>query len=153
MVFGAVLRHVPVVAQPGTFMLAVKLHLALALILTLHVVALLWSIARHARNVAPLGRLGIVLGVVVLLQLLLGAGTWIVKYFVPSWAPAWLAAMDRSAIVEGGWLQTHVVTAHVAVGSLLLATTVALALQAGRKLAPAPAVSNDLPLSRREAIV
>ena len=70
-------------------------------------------------------------------QLTLGAGTWIVKYAVPDWAADWLPAMT-TAIRDGGALQTHVVTAHVAVGSLLLATALALALYAQRLLtAPA----------------
>jgi hypothetical protein len=38
------------------------------------------------------------------------------------------------AIQADGWLETHVVTAHVAGGSLLLATAVATALAAVRTL-------------------
>ena len=39
-VLGAVLRHVPVDSQPGAFLLAVKFHLFLAGILTLHIALL-----------------------------------------------------------------------------------------------------------------
>jgi hypothetical protein len=66
-------------------------------------------------------------------QLTLGGATWVVKFAAPSWAPAWISAW-RGAVQEGGWLQTHVITAHVAVGSLLLATSLALALYAYRLL-------------------
>jgi hypothetical protein len=66
-----------------------------------------------------------------LLQLALGAVTWIIKFAAPSWAPAWVSP-GPSALAEGGWLQTHVITAHVAVGSLLFATSLALAAYAVR---------------------
>jgi hypothetical protein len=68
------------------------------------------------------------------LQLALGVATWLVKYSVPYWASGWIS-LPTGAIVNGGWLQTHIVTAHVAVGSLLLATSLALALYAMRFLA------------------
>jgi cytochrome c oxidase assembly protein subunit 15 len=129
MVLGAVLRHVPVGAQPETFTLAVKLHLTLAGILSLHVVALVWMILRHARQFA--GHAVALLGVLVA-QLLLGAGTWAVKYALPMWAEPYLP-FQRGTIVDGGWLQTHIVTAHVAVGSALLATILSLALLSARQ--------------------
>ena len=132
-VLGAVLRHVPVDAQPGAFLLAVKFHLFLAGILTLHIVLLVGFVLSRALHSRPLGRLaGILIGLVVL-QLVLGAATWIVKYSVPYWATGWIS---NSAVVirDGGWLQTHVITAHVAIGSALFGTTVAIALYAHRLL-------------------
>jgi cytochrome c oxidase assembly protein subunit 15 len=129
MVLGAVLRHVPVGAQPETFTLAVKLHLTLAGILSLHVVALVWMILRQGRAFA--GHAIALLGVLVA-QLLLGAGTWAVKYAVPLWAEPYLP-FQRGTIVDGGWLQTHIVTAHMAAGSALLATALSLALISARR--------------------
>jgi len=148
MMIGAVLRHVPVAAEPGTFLLAVKLHLALAGILSLHVVALVWMIVRHAR---PLGRFALLLCGVLVAQLALGAGTWIVKYSVPVWAGQ-IVPFNRAAIVDGGWLQTHIVTAHVALGSLLLATTLSLALFAWRRSAINSSQVHEAPLSQRGAL-
>jgi hypothetical protein len=75
-------------------------------------------------------------------QLTLGAATWVVKFAAPSWAPAWVVA-SRASIHDGGWLQTHVITAHVAVGSLLLATSLALALYAYRLLPAGAAAQNN----------
>lgn len=134
-VLGAVLRHVPVEAEPATFALAVRFHLVMAGILSLHVLFLVWSIARHFRRVRPIGRLAGILGALLIAQLALGAATWMVKYSTPVWAEAWLPfGSSGSAIVDGSWLQTHVVTGHVAVGSLLLATTLTLALYSLRLL-------------------
>jgi cytochrome c oxidase assembly protein subunit 15 len=128
-VLGAVLRHVPIDAEPATFSLAVNFHLAMAGILTLHVIMLVGSILRHVRKVKPLGGLAAFLAVLLLVQMALGAGTWVVKYSVPAWVESWFSiAPARGANVYGGWLQTHVVTAHVAVGSLLLATSTSIAL-------------------------
>ena len=83
---------------------------------------------------------------------LLGAGTWIVKFAVPAWAAAWMPPMT-TAIQDGGWLQTHIITAHVAVGSLLLVTSLALALYAQRLLAAPAATRRVAPPSRLEAAV
>jgi heme a synthase len=137
-VLGAVLRHVPVDAQPATFVLAVKFHLILAGVLALHIALLVWFVLRRARDVRPLGRLAWALMGLVTLQLALGAATWIVKYSVPSWASDWVST-PGVVIRDGAWLQTHIITAHVATGSALFGATVALALYAHRLLTgPAP---------------
>ena len=129
----------PVAAEPTVFIAAVKFHLAMAAVLTFHVAWLWWAVMRSTAAVRPLPLLAWVLGGLMIVQLLLGAGTWIVKYSVPMWAREWLPT-DGFIIQAEGWLQTHVVTAHVAVGSLLLATSVALALYALRLL-PSPATT------------
>lgn len=150
-VLGAVLRHVPVDAQPATFMLAVKFHLFLAAILSLHTVLLFCLVLSRARAVRPLAGLASALVALLIVQLALGAGTWMVKYAVPSWAAGWISTQSI-AIREGGWLQTHIITAHVATGSLLLGTSVALALYAQRLLAGSSA-SPRLVGNRLEAAV
>jgi heme a synthase len=136
-VLGAVIRHVPIAAEPTTFALAVRFHLFLAAVLSLHVVVLAYLVFRRARHVRPLGSLSVTLAALLVVQLALGAGTWIVKFAVPAWAAAWLPPMT-TAIREGGAMQTHIITAHVAVGSLMFVTSLALALYAHRLLA-APA--------------
>jgi heme a synthase len=140
LVLGAVLRHVPVYAEPNAFMLAVRFHLFLAAVLTLHIGMLVWVVLRRARDIRPLARLACALAGLVLFQLLLGASTWIVKFSVPTWARDWVPN-SSTPIQEGGWLQTHIITAHVATGSLLLVTSVALALYANRLLTSTPAVT------------
>lgn len=134
-VLGAVLRHIPVAAQPIAFTHAVRFHLFLAAVLTLHVVILVYLALTRARHIRPLAGLSLTLVGLLMVQLTLGAATWIVKFAVPAWATDWLPLLN-AAIQDGGALQTHVITAHVATGSLLFATAVALSLYANRLLAP-----------------
>jgi cytochrome c oxidase assembly protein subunit 15 len=148
---GAVLRHVPVAAEPGTFALAVRFHLFLAAIVTLHAAGLVWLLISRARRIKPLAGLAATLAVLVITQLALGAGTWIVKFSVPAWASS-LISTGNAAIQDGGWLQTHVITAHVAVGSLLLITSLAIALYTQRLL-PASTGVTTLAAQRLEAAV
>ncbi|MGD9636887.1 MAG: heme A synthase, partial [Pirellulales bacterium] len=122
LVFGAVLRHVPVDSEPGAFLLAVRFHLFLAGVLTLHVIALASMVLWHYRGVRPLGGLTWALCGLLVVQILLGGGTWIMKFAVPVWAADWLP-LEPMANQADGWLQTHIITAHVAVGSLLLVTS------------------------------
>jgi heme a synthase len=140
-VLGAVLRHVPVATEPATFATAVRFHLFLAAVLSIHIVLLVVAVFQRARHIQPLGGLAWTLAALLLAQLTLGAGTWIVKFAVPTWAPHWISLGD-AAVQDGGWLQTHVITAHVAVGSLLLVTSLALALFALRSL-PARSTTRD----------
>lgn len=149
-VLGAVLRHVPIDSEPATFALAVRFHLFLAAILALHLIALAWSILRRQRHMPPLAGLAWSLLGLLTLQLALGAGTWVVKFAAPSWAPQWVS-LGRSAVQEGGWLQTHIITAHVAVGSLLFVTTVAMALYATRLVGRSVSASPTVSLGRLEA--
>jgi cytochrome c oxidase assembly protein subunit 15 len=132
-VLGAVLRHVPVDSEPAAFLLAVKFHLFLAGVLTLHIVLLFGLILLRARQQRPLGRLAIVLMSLVFVQLLLGIATWMEKYSVPSWASDWISHPSM-VIRDGGWMQTNIITAHVATGSAILGTAIAIALYAHRLL-------------------
>jgi heme a synthase len=150
-VLGAVVRHVPVVSQPTTFALAVRFHLFVAAVLILHIAVLTYLVLRRARGVRPLGRLSLGLVGLATAQLLLGAATWFVKFSIPAWASGWISA-PNVAIQEGGWLQTHIITAHVATGSLLLATSVALALYSHRLL-NGPTVIRQAGAGRLEAAV
>lgn len=144
-VLGAVLRHVPVDALPSTFMLAVQSHLFLAAILAVHIFVLTWLVQTRARHAQPVSRLSLALVALLAVQVLLGASTWIVKFAVPVWASDWLSPQSFS-VQDGGWVQTHVVTAHVATGSLMLGVSVALALYAQRLLADSAAAQ---PVVRR----
>ena len=150
-VLGAVLRHVPIDSEPATFALAVRFHLFLAAILALHIVALAWSVLRGVRHVKPLAGLAWALIGLLALQLALGAGTWVVKFAAPAWVPQWVS-LGRSAVQDGGWLPTHIITAHVALGSLLLGTSLALALYALRLLAT-PLPARSVPIRKLEAAV
>ena len=56
-VIGAVLRHVPVGAEPATFAMAVRFHLFLAAIVTLHIAMLVWLVLFRRRSTKPLAGL------------------------------------------------------------------------------------------------
>jgi heme a synthase len=133
-VFGALLRHMPIESQPATFALAVRFHLLLAGVLVLHVALLAWLVARHCRQARSIFRLTMALAGLLVVQLLLGGSTWVAKFAVPVWAADWVPG-GAFANTANGWLQTHIITAHVALGSLLLGTSVATALVSLRKLA------------------
>jgi hypothetical protein len=147
-----VLRHVPVATEPATFATAVRFHLFLAAVLSLHIVFLVASVCNRARRIQPVAGLACTLGALLVVQLGLGAGTWIVKFAVPAWATQWVSLGD-TAVQDGGWLQTHVITAHVAVGSLLFVTALALALFACRFALSNSAVIERPLASRLEATV
>ncbi len=150
LVVGAVLRHVPVAAEPTTFALAVRFHLFLAGIVTLHIMLLASMVFVHAHDATRVLRLTACLLALVAVQLALGAGTWIVKFSVPAWASSIIS--PSAAVQEGGWLQTHIITAHVAVGSLLLVTSLANALYA-QMLIARPLPAEDTVSHRLEAAV
>jgi cytochrome c oxidase assembly protein subunit 15 len=150
LVLGAVLRHVPVDSEPTAFLHAIRFHLFLAGVLVLHVVLLAWLVARHFRKVRPLNWLTAGLMCLILVQVMLGGATWIAKFAVPAWATG-LVPHDGYTIQADGWLQTHIITAHVAVGSLLLVTAVATALNAARSLAT-PAATRGVATAGRMGV-
>ena len=132
LVVGAVVRHSPhmmgeLVAT--IFQVAVYFHILLAILITGHILLLAWRCGRTGlQRVA-----GICLLALIGIQLLLGMGTWLVKYGMPGWAAAWLGEptfVNR----EADALQAAIVTSHVAVGSLILVLSVAIALRMGRQL-------------------
>lgn len=143
-ILGAVMRHAPVATQPTAFAVAVRFHLFLAAMLTVHALWLVAAVFRKARRRLSLRRLACGLAILIFIQLALGAATWAVKFAVPTWAAAWIS-LGESAVKEGGWQQTHVVTAHVATGSLILATLTALMLYSMRLLSGSPAALCERP--------
>src|SRR5690606_24423055 len=82
----------------------------------------------------------------VLLQILLGVGTWLTKYSVPYWFSGWIEPAG-SSITAGGWFQSLTATAHVAGGSLLLAIALAMSLYEGRSIIGGFSASKRLALS------
>ncbi len=125
LVLGALLRHIPLSASVQLFRAALLLHLIVAAVLTAHILMTSWK-ARHL----PFARFpAIILVALVVLQLGLGASTYVAKY---SW-PAWLADYPFAAayvVQEKGLAQSLITTAHVATGSLILFVAVTLATRA-----------------------
>ncbi|MGL4513881.1 MAG: COX15/CtaA family protein [Lacipirellulaceae bacterium] len=159
-VVGATLRHVPEGGRPTTFATHVQTHLVLAAVVGL--LALFVGLLTARRASRGLRGLGAAVGVLVVLQIALGFGAWVAKYRYPEWLPLELLATSRSATgswepslaavtleprSSGGWGETHTVTAHSAIGSLLLGASTALAVAAARRRGLSAPAANDPPTS------
>lgn len=120
LIAGAFLRHVAIDASPSVYVVLVAIHLVTA---TLILVGTLvqWCLSRKSEVQGSGLRASInLLCLLVLAQVSLGVGTWVVKF---GW-PAWFVGQDFAAsfvVAEKSLVQVNLVTAHVAVGSLILA--------------------------------
>ncbi len=132
LVVGAFVRHSPHLTGDAAgviFQTAVYFHVLLALAITVQVGMLTW----HAfRNRLERGR-SLALATLIGLQVLLGASTWMVKYGLPRWATATVGDLQFVNTAENVH-QAGIVTSHVAVGSLILVTSLAINLRVGRQL-------------------
>ncbi|MGI9428685.1 MAG: COX15/CtaA family protein [Bythopirellula sp.] len=148
LVVGAVVRHSPhMMGQmiAAIFQVAVYFHLLLALLITGHILLLAWRCSR-----AGLQRVGgICLLALIGMQLLLGMGTWLVKYGMPGWASAWLGEMTF-VNREADALQAAIITSHVAIGSLILVLSVAIAIRLGRQFGMGLPSLTTVPLGMTE---
>ncbi len=108
-----------------------------ALALVGQVAVLTFRVVRSARGEGALTRPAAGLCLLVALQIALGLGTWIVKY---GW-PVWLGGEHLAGFVvqAEGRLQAQITTAHVAVGSLILAVSLVVALRSWRLVRGVPA--------------
>lgn len=132
LVVGAVVRHSPYMlsgAAQTIFQVAVYFHLLLAVAIVVHVAMLLGRSlnTRLARGGS------IVLALLVGVQVLLGGVTWILKYGMPHWA-ANLVGEYHFVNTEADFFQAAMITSHVAVGSLILVASLAIALHVGRRV-------------------
>ena len=131
LVVGAVLRHSPHMTSSSAtalFQIAVYFHVLLALLIVFQILLLAWHCCRS--RLQAIG--GLCLATLVAVQLALGLATWVLKYGVPRWATSLLGEM---AFVnrEADFAQNAIVTSHVAVGSLILGTSLAIALRLARQ--------------------
>lgn len=117
---GANLRHISESADPSQYRVLVWFHVLTALAVMVGAVLL---VSRPVGPVPGLRRSRWFLITLVGLQILLGLGTWVVKFGWPAWFQG-MAMADQFRIQEKQFWQVTLVTAHVAVGSLILATTV-----------------------------
>jgi cytochrome c oxidase assembly protein subunit 15 len=127
LVLGAWLRHLAAGSSGKAFHIAVMFHLLLAAAVLGHALYLAHLVFWRRREALLLWP-AIGLAVLVLLQVALGAGTWLNKY---GW-PGGLAQFDfaqRFLVVRGGPAQIWITTAHVAFGSLILGTSLLLGLR------------------------
>lgn len=145
LVLGAALRHAPADMGPWSFASLVKLHLAMAGVVTGHALAVASAGGLSGAAGAGVRWLCRLIGGVVVLQFLLGVGTWLVKYGAPDWASPWLPATIPAAVASG-LTQTHTVTAHQAGGSLLLGLLASTATLAWRSTGSEPIAAQPNPL-------
>ncbi|MBI2824854.1 MAG: COX15/CtaA family protein [Planctomycetia bacterium] len=129
LVLGSQLRHVRVEVDASVFRAAVWLHLFMAAALTIHVALVAARSLRFWNTAGWLARPAVCLGALLLVQLGLGGGAWVVNYGWPAgwfgqqaWAQGFVVAQESST-------QAIVTTAHVATGSLILATALLVALR------------------------
>ena len=124
-VLGAQLRHLSPGVNVTIFRLSLVFHIFVAVAIAAH--ALMLAACRVGesnlkRFAHPRSRW---LAALVAAQLSLGLGTWLVNYGWPSVIarPEWA---ERFTVVSSGWWQTHVTTAHVALGAAIWALSVSL---------------------------
>ena len=131
LVLGAQLRHVGATVSPSAFRALVMFHLLGAGALTLLTIYLPLQARLGAATDRWLRVPAGWLAVLVLLQVTLGGGAWVVNYGWPSWLVdyPWAA---QWVINARGHVQANLTTAHVAMGSLILGTATMIALRAFR---------------------
>jgi cytochrome c oxidase assembly protein subunit 15 len=131
-VVGAVVRHSPLLLADGAgamFQAAVYFHLLLAGAIVVHVLLLAFRCWRDRLH-RPLA---IGLGSLIVMQLLLGASSWVVKYGMPSWFTRLIGEtghFNRATDLASA----AILAAHGAVGSLIFALSLVIAMAAGRRL-------------------
>lgn len=144
LVAGAFLRHIPVAASPQSFRVGVFFHLLLAAAVTVHIL-LLTSLVLRNRGLGqsirrPVSAMFVLIGI----QLSLGAATWVVNYAWPNWIADFGWSLGYTTIEAKGLWQSLIVTAHAAVGSLILAVSVLVATRSMRLFRqPAGAVGSS----------
>lgn len=132
LVLGAQLRHVQPLTTPRTFTLIVAVHIVTAFVLWLFT-PILFILVRRCGDLTlsrPAGWLIWFVGA----QILLGTGTWIVNYGWPS-VLEFLPFGEGFLVRSKGFVDSMIVTAHVAVGSLILATSAVVLVQIFRQRA------------------
>ncbi|MDB4533441.1 COX15/CtaA family protein [Vicingaceae bacterium] len=133
LLLGAAIRHLPDMAHPSTFKMLVVLHIVMAIMVLL--CALFVVIKAQSGSLVGCGVRGTarLLALLVLAQFMLGLATWIVKF---GW-PAMLNNQEfaaRFVVTEKSFWQMNLVTAHVAVGSLVVAISAVHAVRCIRSL-------------------
>jgi cytochrome c oxidase assembly protein subunit 15 len=147
LVIGAHLRHIGPNASSDMFRLALVFHLILAAALMVQIAIFAFSVLRtrsiHASALKPT----LFLLLLVMLQIGLGLWTWTLKYSWPgSVLGEWQFATNWTN-TAGSLAQSMTVTAHVVNGSLILGTSLLLALRLFRSTTrsnAAPALNQAL---------
>jgi cytochrome c oxidase assembly protein subunit 15 len=132
LVLGSQVRHVSLNSDVTVFRAAVLLHLVVAALLAFHVLLLAVRVGSRRRGeVSWLVGPARFLAALILVQLALGCGAWVVNYGWPAWLSEYRWAAGYVVARESA-VQALVTTAHVATGSLILTTSLVIALRSWR---------------------
>ncbi len=148
-VLGACLRHATPWSLPQTIQAFVWFHLLMAAATTLGACLLLANVWRQPGRTPWESRPALWLPVLFVAQIGLGSATWIVQFGYPDFLKG-LPGAESYVVQAESLLQSIVTTAHVAMGSLLLAVSVTAAMRVcravylaqGGLLRPAPRVAH-----------
>jgi heme a synthase len=130
LVLGAQLRHVTAAISHSTFVSFVHLHLTLAGLVgvtTLVFTGLSFSIRDTSSRIRYPAAMLVGL---VLTQIGLGFGTWIVNYALP-WSEMTQSLAGYTIVSKGFW-ESMIVTAHMATGSLIVSLATMVTVRAWR---------------------
>ena len=122
LVLGAMIRHIPVTAKAQTFSVLVVFHIGMAMAVMMHMALLAVSLRKRRESIGNATRGGSILVLLVVAQIFLGVGAWVLQY-------GWPVSLGENQtfgpglVVAQGWWQSHIVTGHVAMGSLILVMT------------------------------
>lgn len=138
LVLGSCLRHTPTSLSPAAFRGFVLAHVGLGLFTGWCLLSNGWKVHREFKTMTSPGpeihrvvRHVRWLAGLVLLQLGLGLATWISKYSWPDWL-RWVPGSETYVVRAESVTQSMIVTAHVAMGSLLFALSVVASVWASR---------------------
>jgi cytochrome c oxidase assembly protein subunit 15 len=132
LIIGAHLRHLPLDGSPRAFRVMVFFHLIVAAALFIHILLLAARVVRRHRKLrTKLLAPALVLVVLMLAQVALGSATWVVTYSYPSWLSGFAFAAGHT-VQASSYSQSLIVTAHQAMGSLILAVAVLISLRSLR---------------------
>ncbi len=131
LVLGAQLRHISIMAGPGQFRVFVFFHLIVAFALLAHALLLAVRSLRLGPSSGKSRLPAVALALFMVLQFVLGPATWVVNYGWPQWVADMPFAVGHT-IQAKSLVQAMIVTAHVAVGSLVLASAAVVATRAVR---------------------
>ena len=121
LIFGASLRHIAETADPSVYILLLIAHLTTALAVWILALVVWYAVRADNWKSGGVRATGRLLMLLVFGQIGLGVGTYAVKFGWPSWlGNYWFAA--NYVIHEKTFWQVNLITSHVAVGSLILAT-------------------------------
>lgn len=129
-VAGAQLRHLLPQERTYWFAVWVWVHLICAGLVLIGLLWLVPLVVRRFRGDPPVNRQAKLLLAAFVVQAILGAATWVTNYGWPGWFTDYVWAVEYT-VVAGGALQAVVTTAHMAVGSLVLAIALSLTLWTG----------------------